>query len=160
MDYDPEQGAIVDFWQAHPEIPEPVGFTYSSRDDRRALDYCTFMGLPVTFEMQEGKVTQNRTQDGVIDILITKGPGAGLIMTHGHINPDTRPDTPGVQFLPVGTVVRRGDVLAYTDRFGVRPGSDPSTQTGLLRSDGSGYVPEQEMMLIGPDGQPNILYNR
>lgn len=108
--------------------------------------------------MEEGMVTQNRINDGVLDILITKGVGKGLTLTHGHVNPDIDPQTPGIQLLEVGTIVLPGDLIAYTGRSGIPAGSDASTQNGLL--DDKGYIPSQELMLIGEDCQPNILYEK
>jgi hypothetical protein len=157
MDYDKSDGSAIDYWENFPDFPKPTGLTFTTRDGRRALDYCTIEGYPITFQLEEGRVTQNR-EDGVLDILITKGIGRGLTITHGHVNPDIDPLSPGDQILEVGTIVHFGDLIAYTGRRGIPPGSDAATQTGLLGPDG--YILEQELLLIGLDGQPNILYDK
>lgn len=156
MDHDSRDGIALDFWQAHPEVPEPEGFRHRTRDGRRILDYCTHTGYPITFLMEEGRVTADRVSDGIISIRISRGPGLGLTLTVQHVSLDIDPSTPGVQYLQVGSIVHRGDLVAHTDRVGIGPGSDSSTAVGVFGH--SGYHPDQEMMLIGPDGQPNILY--
>jgi hypothetical protein len=156
MDYDNSAGNAVNYWEAYPEFPLPKGLTFSTRDGRRALDLCTNDGFPIKYQLEEGRITQNR-EDGVLDILITKGIGMGLTLTHGHVNPDVDPNQPGDQILEVGTIVHFGDIIAFTGRRGISSGSDSSLQVGLL--DRNGYIPEQELMLIGSDGQPNILYD-
>lgn len=157
MDYDPSSGKGLNYWEKYQTIPIPEGLSYTTRDGRRALDYCTKVGFPITWQLEEGQVTQNR-DDGVLDILITKGIGKGLTITFGHINPDLDSTKDGDQKLEVGSIIHFGDLIAYTGRRGIPVGSDSSTQTGVIGT--HGYLPQQELMLIGPDGQPNILYDK
>jgi hypothetical protein len=163
MDYNPEEGITLNFWDAHPEIPKPQGYTYNTRDGRRNMDICTLPWHPIRFAMEEGRVTQNRHDDGVLDmvdgvldILITRGPGTGLIITYGHINPDVDPSVHGLQYLLVGSVVHSGDIIGYTQ---MDPGGSPWSilNFGVIDRDLNDYHPDQEMMYIGLDGQPNLL---
>jgi hypothetical protein len=157
MDYDPVEGVAKSYWDVHPEVPEPEGFTYRSHDGHRILDFCTYVGYPITFLMEEGRVIEDRFEEGIISILITEGVGCDLVLTAQHVNLDIDPSSPGVQYLENGTIVHQGDLIAYTDRFGILPGSDSATAVGVCTEHGC-YHSDQEMMLIGPDGQPNILY--
>ncbi len=157
MDHDPREGYARTFWQANPGIPGP-GYTYRTRDKRRNLDVCIKPGYPIVFQMDEGRITQNRYYDlekgdVVIDIYITEGPGYGLQLSYVHINADTNPDTSEIEYLPVGTIVKRGDIIGYTTSLQVRP--ETLLNLGIMR--GITYLPDQEMMLIGPDGQLNFI---
>lgn len=155
LDHDPGPGAL-DYWEAHPEIAEPDDWTHRTRDGRRSPDYCTDVGYRITFLQTQGIVEGARPNDGVMTVLTTEGTGTGLLLVFGHVDMDVDRDTPGMQHLTVGSVVRQGDVIAYTGRAGIPPEVDPSTNFGIIIPN-MGYHPDQEMMLFGPDGQPNIL---
>lgn len=149
----------MSFWERYPDMPKP-GHPYRTRDQRRNLDLCVWPGSPVEFQMDEGVVTQNRYWDlpsntVVIDIDITDGPGTGLVLVYGHVNPDIDPAAPGLQYVPVDSVVHRGDTIAYTNL----PPDIPETilNFGAIRPSYGDYDPDQEMMYIGPDGQLNLL---
>jgi len=156
MDYDPGPGAL-DFWEAHPGIAQPEGWTHRTRDGRVSPDYCTDVGFAISFLQARGMVESARPNDGVMTVLITEGDGAGLLLVFGHVDMDLDRDTPGMQHLTVGSVVRQGDIIAYTGRAGIPPEVDPATNFGIIIPN-MGYHPDQEMMLFGPDGQPNILW--
>ena len=132
MDYDKRSGYSQHYWQKFPEIPLPHGYTFLTDDGRRALDYCTKIGFPIIFQMEEGRVTQVRSDRGVLDILITKGDGIGLYITYGHIDHDRDPKTPEIESLKVGDIVKFGDIIGYTGIGGKAPGEDTSTQVGIF----------------------------
>lgn len=158
VDYDSSEGRL-DFWGEHPDFPEPSGFTHRSKNGRIALDYCTHIGFPITWAMDvDGIVDETRPDEGIAVIRISEGPLKGFGLVLGHVSLDINLENQGMQNLVVGTIVHNGDIIAYTDRYGIPSGSDSSTQTGLLQPNG-GYHSQQEMMLIGNDGQPNILYD-
>jgi len=156
VDYDPNEGQVLNFWEAHPEIPPPEGLTYNTNDGLGLLNYCSHPGFPLTFVMKEGQVVEVLPDEGVINIQILKGVGAGFTLTLQQVDVDINPRKQGVQSLSEGQIVKDGDVIAYSNPAGRAPGRGPSTAIGILSADG--YHPDQEMMLIGPDGQPNILY--
>ena len=159
VDYDLSKNWL-DFWGKHPDFPEPTGFTHRSRDGRIALDYCTHIGFPISWALEvDGIVDETRPDEGIAVIRISAGPLKGFGLVLGHVSLDINLENQGMQNLIVGTIVHYGDIVAYTDRYGIASGSDSSTQTGLLQPNG-GYHPQQEMMLIGNDGQPNILYDK
>jgi hypothetical protein len=156
VDYAPEAGEVMNFWEAHPDVPPPERFTYSASDGHELLDYCTHPGHPITFMMERGQVVEAAPEDEVLTIEITRGAAQGVLLTVRRIDLDTDPRRQGVQGLAVGETVSRGDVIAHTNATGRAPGSGPSTAVGILSEEG--YDPRQEMMLIGPDGEPNILF--
>ncbi len=102
--------------------------------------------------MEEGKVTESRP--GVLTILITKGNGAGFALTIQHC---TIADG-----ISIDKIVKHGDIIAHTARELMPPISETNaspTAVGVFDRSGS-YHPDQEMMLIGFDGQPNIAYEK
>ena len=102
--------------------------------------------------MEEGKVTESRP--GVLTILITKGMGYGYQLTIQHCSIQ--------EGITVGKIVKYGDPIAITARELNPPLSVTTaspTAIGVFGKE-SGYDPDQEMMTIGFDGQPNILYEK
>jgi hypothetical protein len=59
--------------------------------------------------------------------------------------------------LAPGSIVQHGDTIGYTDRIGI-PESRSSIVTTVSVLERDEYHPDQELMLIGSDGQPNIMY--
>jgi hypothetical protein len=102
--------------------------------------------------MEQGRVTESRP--GVLNILITKGYGTGLKLTVQHCVV--------AEGIAVGSVVKYGDTIAHTARELMPPITETDasvTAVGVFGRTGS-YHPDQEMMIIGLDGQPNILYEK
>jgi hypothetical protein len=123
------------------------------------MDVCTIPGYPITFEQEAGRVTNTRPADGVMAILITKGKGVGFELIFGHVDMDLDPATPGIQYLTKGTAVRTGDLIAYTGTSGIgQPEPGTPTNIGLIKDEEDDYYAHQEMMYIGLDGVPNILW--
>ena len=149
MDHDPAEGSALSFWDKHPNIPKPP-HNQGTKDGRRILDVCTHVGYDIWWAMKKGKVTGARP--GVLTILITKGHGEGLELTIQHCTL--------AEGIAIGSIVKYGDTGAYTARELMPPitVTDASvTAVGVFGRTGD-YHPDQEMMLIGFDGQPNILY--
>ncbi len=158
-DYDRREGYTKTFWQQFPEIPGP-GYRYRTRDQRRNMDLCIWPGNPIIFQMDEGIITDNRylarDRSGVVLMIeITKGEGEGYELLYAHINSDTDPSTDEIEYLPVGTIVHRGDLIAFTDKLYDRP--EAVLNLGICRNQRCNLLSSQEMMLIGPDGQLNLI---
>lgn len=151
VDYDSAQGRAISFWEEHPDFPQP-GYSFGTKDDRRILDICTFVDYEVWWAMEEGRVTESRP--GILTILITEGAGKDLELTIQHCSI--------AKGISVGKVVTYGDTVALTARELMPPISETDssvTAVGIFARSG-GYHPDQEMMLIGYDGQPNISYEK
>ena len=102
--------------------------------------------------MKEGIVTQHKT--GVLTIRITEGYGVGLSLTVQHCAI--------AEGMSIGRIVRYGDTIALTARELMPPTTETDaspTAVGVFDRTGS-YHPDQEMMIIGFDGQPNIVYEK
>lgn len=90
------------------------------------------------------------SRPGVLTILITTGYGAGLRLTIQHCAI--------AEGIAVGSVVKYGDTIAWTARELMPPitQTDASpTAVGVFGRTGS-YHPDQEMMIIGLDGEYSI----
>jgi len=151
MDHDSTDGSALSFWDKYPDIPKPQ-YSHRTKDGRRILDICTHVDYEIWWAMEEGKVTESRP--GVLTILITTGYGAGLRLTIQHCAI--------AEGIAVGSVVKYGDTIAWTARELMPPitQTDASpTAVGVFGRTGS-YHPDQEMMIIGLDGEPNILYEK
>jgi len=155
QDHDPEEGKVASYYDIHPNVPRP-SLPYRSRDQRRNLDLCAWPDKPIVFQMDEARITQLR-QDGpqnwTMDFRITSGPGKGLGLTYGHINPDLDIATETLETLHVGDKVSRGTMIGHTGRLHDRP--DTPLNFGIL--DSHGYLSNQEDMYIGSDGFPNLI---
>lgn len=149
MDHDLSDNSALSFWDKYPEFPKPES-SYRTKDGRRILDVCTHVGREIWWAMDEGEVTEARP--GILVILIKQGYGVGLSLTVQHCVI--------AEGITVGSIVRYGDTIAYTARELMPPVTETDaspTAIGLFKK-GGGYHSDQEMMLIGPDGQPNIVY--
>jgi len=136
------------FWQFFPDIPKPNGEGYGTCYGHRILDICTDDGYEINWVMGPGRIVEARP--GVLTVLITEGTGQGLKLTIQHART--------AEGLDVGSIVNNGDIIAYTAReLNSNPNDASVTAIGVLGD--SGYRPGQEMMLIGPDGVPNIMYH-
>ena len=161
MDHDKREGYTKNFWENYPGIPGP-GYRYRTRDQRRAIDVCVWPGKPIIFQMDEGEILENRGSTDnrysdrygatVLQVLITKGEGRGEIIMYSHYHQDLDPSTPEKEYLKEGTIIRRGDLLGYTAQW---RHAWSVLMVGMFRA--NNYHPLQEMMLIGPDGQLNLI---
>ncbi len=160
-DYDKREGYTKNFWENYSGIPGP-GYRYRTRDQRRAMDVCVWPGKPIIFQMDEGKILENRGSTDnrysdrygatVLQVLITKGEGRWEIIMYSHYHQDLDPSTPEIEYLKEGTIVRRGDLLGYTAQW---RHAWSVLMVGMFRA--NNYHPLQEMMLIGTDGQLNLI---
>ena len=168
-----DQGEEIDFWDNYPDYEKPqisgTQVLYGTRDWRGNMDVCIYPGRPIIAQ-HHGIIKENRTylftpedQECIITIDLAPDGMQGLELVLAHFNPDVDPETDGIQALESGTIISPGDIIGYTHQY-VHNGEirNPVFNIGLFNAKSNkktnfGYWADQDLILIGLDGQINLI---
>lgn len=168
-----EEGEEISFWDHYPDIPKPEilgsSVIYGTRDWRGNMDICVFPERPI-ISQHEGIVLENRInlftdedQECLISIRLTSEEFQGYELIIAHFNPDIDTTTDGIQYITPGTVLSPGDIIGYTHQYNKAGETrNPVLNVGLFNHNSSdttnfGYWKDQDLSLIGKDGQINLI---
>ena len=168
-----ETGEEISFWDNYPDFPKPevsgANVVYGTRDWRGNMDICVYPERPIIVQ-HEGVVKENRInlftdedQECLISIQFTSKELQGYELIIAHFNPDTEPTMEGMQYIAPGTKIFPGDIIGYTHQYNyggeIR---NPVLNIGLFNNNSPettnfGYWKDQDLSLIGKDGQINLI---
>jgi len=144
QDHDRGASGYETFWD-HYGITKPPGYQVRSKDGRRLLDVCTKFGYGIWWAMGDGKVVEKKS--GVISIQIISGEAQGNVVTIQHAKSQ----------VSLNSIVKFGDPIGTVDVLPKKPNS-PAVVTAIGVLKNNEYAHQQELMLIGIDGFPNLVY--